>query len=49
MLNHEARPQRQRSEMSDKLDADVIIIGAGPVGLVAALDLSARGITSVVV
>ncbi|GAA3699859.1 FAD-dependent oxidoreductase [Arthrobacter ginkgonis] len=35
--------------MPDKLDADVIIIGAGPVGLVAALDLSARGITSFVV
>ena len=49
MLNYEARPQGQRSEMPDKLDADVIIIGAGPVGLVAALDLSARGITSVVV
>ncbi|GLY68953.1 FAD-dependent monooxygenase [Amycolatopsis taiwanensis] len=30
-------------------DADVLIIGAGPVGLVAALDLSSRGISAIVV
>lgn len=30
-------------------DADVLIIGAGPVGTVAALDLSARGVTSIVI
>ncbi|WP_125614916.1 FAD-dependent oxidoreductase [Specibacter cremeus] len=35
--------------MSESLDAEVIIIGAGPVGLVAALDLSSRGISSIVV
>lgn len=30
-------------------DADVIIVGAGPVGLVAALDLDARGISAILV
>lgn len=35
--------------MTQELDADVLIIGAGPVGLVAALDLAARGIRTVVI
>ncbi|WP_407359231.1 FAD-dependent monooxygenase [Microbacterium sp. LTA6] len=35
--------------MTQVLDADVLIIGAGPVGLVAALDLASRGISTVVV
>lgn len=35
--------------MSKIIETDVIIIGAGPVGLLAAADLSARGIKSVVI
>jgi len=35
--------------MAGTLDADVIIIGAGPVGLTAAMDLNARGISVIVV
>ena len=35
--------------MTQDLDADVLIIGAGPVGLVAALDLAARGIRTIVI
>lgn len=31
------------------LDADVVVIGAGPVGLTAAMDLDARGISTIVV
>ncbi|GAA5199091.1 FAD-dependent monooxygenase [Microbacterium jejuense] len=35
--------------MTQHPDADVLIIGAGPVGLVAALDLSARGVPVIVI
>jgi 2-polyprenyl-6-methoxyphenol hydroxylase-like FAD-dependent oxidoreductase len=35
--------------MTHDLDADVLIIGSGPVGLVAALDLAARGIRTIVI
>ena len=35
--------------MTGTTDADVLIIGAGPVGLLAALDLSSRGVSAVVV
>lgn len=35
--------------MAEHFDADVLIIGAGPVGLVAAIDLDKKGITSIVV
>ena len=35
--------------MTGTPDADVLIIGAGPVGLLAALDLSSRGISAIVV
>lgn len=34
---------------NSQFDADVIIIGAGPVGLTAAIDLDSRNITSIVV
>ncbi|WOF22875.1 FAD-dependent oxidoreductase [Microbacterium betulae] len=35
--------------MTETFDADVVIIGGGPVGLTAAMDLDARGIRSVVI
>ncbi|WP_185996317.1 FAD-dependent monooxygenase [Nocardioides campestrisoli] len=35
--------------MNDVIDTDVLIIGAGPVGLALALDLARRGVPSVVV
>jgi 2-polyprenyl-6-methoxyphenol hydroxylase-like FAD-dependent oxidoreductase len=35
--------------MERTTDADVIVVGAGPVGLTAAMDLDARGISTVVV
>lgn len=35
--------------MTASLDADVIVVGAGPVGLIAALDLANRGLTCIVV
>lgn len=35
--------------MTDHLDADVLIVGAGPVGLVAAMDLDSRGVSCIVV
>jgi len=34
--------------VTDTFDADVIIVGAGPVGLTAAIDLNARGISAIV-
>ncbi|MCS5734519.1 FAD-dependent oxidoreductase [Herbiconiux daphne] len=35
--------------MSDEFDADVIIVGGGPVGLTAAMDLDARGASSIII
>jgi 2-polyprenyl-6-methoxyphenol hydroxylase-like FAD-dependent oxidoreductase len=37
------------SAWPESYDADVIVVGAGPVGLVAAMDLDARGISAIVV
>lgn len=35
--------------MTEQFDADVIIVGGGPVGLVAAMDLAERSVTSIVI
>src|SRR5690606_20532643 len=41
-------PARRPTPMPD-LEAPVLVVGAGPVGLVAAMDLSRRGIGAIVV
>ena len=44
-----ARPLSPVPARREPYDADVIIVGAGPVGLVAAMDLDARGIPVILV
>lgn len=40
-------PAKNREEQSGAVDADVVIVGAGPVGLATAIELATRGISSI--
>src|SRR5215468_6533509 len=42
-------PRGRRSTMNSRLDTNVMVVGAGPVGLTLAMDLAARGIDVTVI
>src|SRR5262252_10006252 len=42
-------PRGRRSTMNSRLDTNVLVVGAGPVGLTLAMDLASRGVDATMV